>query len=269
MSKKSGITSFALHLTVPFFICEVTWIIIQTASKMLLYWSHQRNVILLLQVIEAHLQKQGFTKLIIKPIPLLYYPRLYQATEFALTFSGYSCYRRDVATLIELDSRGKIPKGRKSSIKKALREGVSVSESTDFETFFKLENENLQKKYNTTAVHTAEEMENLHLKHPDNIRLFLAHHQDSLLAGAIIFINRKVCHLQYLAMNEKGESLSATDLLLNNLIQTSQENNLERFDFGISTENDGKYLNEGLNKYKESFGGASTLYEFYEKQLHA
>ena len=36
------------------------------------------------------------------------------------------------------------------------------------------------------------------------------------------------------------------------------------FDFGISTEKDGSYLNEGLIQYKEGFGGRSVVQEFYQ-----
>jgi len=36
------------------------------------------------------------------------------------------------------------------------------------------------------------------------------------------------------------------------------------FDFGISTEDDGRFLNEGLAAYKESFGGRSVVHDFYE-----
>ena len=36
------------------------------------------------------------------------------------------------------------------------------------------------------------------------------------------------------------------------------------FSFGISTENMGRKLNEGLIRYKESFGGVSCIFDFYE-----
>ena len=36
------------------------------------------------------------------------------------------------------------------------------------------------------------------------------------------------------------------------------------FDFGISTENNGKFLNEGLISQKEGFGGRTTVYQTFE-----
>jgi len=36
------------------------------------------------------------------------------------------------------------------------------------------------------------------------------------------------------------------------------------FDFGISTEKEGHYLNEGLIAQKEGFGGRAVVHQFYE-----
>ena len=82
-----------------------------------------------------------------------------------------------------------------------------------------------------------------------------------------MYLNKSLMHLQYFAMNEVGERLSATDALIHHLLQVCAVQGFKIFDFGISTEQNGKYLNEGLNKYKESFGGVTTLYEFYKKRI--
>jgi hypothetical protein len=55
--------------------------------------------------------------------------------------------------------------------------------------------------------------------------------------------------------------LSATDLTLDFLIDYYSRK--EYFDFGISTEKDGYYLNNGLIQYKESFGARATVYDHY------
>jgi len=39
------------------------------------------------------------------------------------------------------------------------------------------------------------------------------------------------------------------------------------FDFGISTENNGHYLNRGLIDFKERFGARSVVYDSYELKL--
>ena len=36
------------------------------------------------------------------------------------------------------------------------------------------------------------------------------------------------------------------------------------FDFGISNENQGRKLNQGLSYWKESFGAGTVVHDFYE-----
>jgi lipid II:glycine glycyltransferase (peptidoglycan interpeptide bridge formation enzyme) len=39
------------------------------------------------------------------------------------------------------------------------------------------------------------------------------------------------------------------------------------FDFGISNEQEGRILNEGLYRFKVSFGAGGVVHEFYEVEL--
>lgn len=39
------------------------------------------------------------------------------------------------------------------------------------------------------------------------------------------------------------------------------------FDFGISTENKGIYLNKGLISFKEGFGARGVVHDFYEVDI--
>jgi len=59
--------------------------------------------------------------------------------------------------------------------------------------------------------------------------------------------------------------LHVPSLLFDNLINQYSEK--KYFDFGISTENNGFYLNEGLIDFKERFGARSTVYDSYELNL--
>ena len=39
------------------------------------------------------------------------------------------------------------------------------------------------------------------------------------------------------------------------------------FDFGVSTEDEGRYLNKGLICNKETYGARAVVYDFYELLL--
>ena len=52
------------------------------------------------------------------------------------------------------------------------------------------------------------------------------------------------------------------DVLLNDVCVS-----VPYFDFGISTENSGRYLNVGLIDNKESYGARAIAYDWYELDL--
>lgn len=51
------------------------------------------------------------------------------------------------------------------------------------------------------------------------------------------------------------------DPTINTTIDTFKKEETLWLDFGISTENGGKYFNEGLISPKEGFGGRTNVYE--------
>ena len=63
-----------------------------------------------------------------------------------------------------------------------------------------------------------------------------------------------------MASSNKGREIGALDLVVATLLDKYRENKLY-FDFGISIENNGACLNEGLIAQKESFGGRVCVYE--------
>jgi hypothetical protein len=63
-------------------------------------------------------------------------------------------------------------------------------------------------------------------------------------------------------MGNKNE-LGSLDFLYHHLI-TSVFKEKRFFDFGISNEEQGEKLNEGLVFWKESFGASTIVHDFYE-----
>ena len=73
-------------------------------------------------------------------------------------------------------------------------------------------------------------------------------------------------HTQYIASSDEGKEIGATDIIFEYLIGKYYADK-KYFDFGISTENNGLYLNVGLVSNKESFGARTTVYDFYELDI--
>lgn len=214
-------------------------------------------------------KKNGFTNIYYKTIPHIYHEYPAEEDRYSLFINNAKLIRVEPATVINLNKMLKIIKGRKAQISRAKRESVKVAElssNNDFLNFINLENQVLKKYHNTKAVHTGEELVLLHNKFPNNIRLFGALKDSILIAGAVIFEYENIIHTQYLAADEQARRIGGLDLVIYNIIE-KYKSTKNWLDFGISTENGGLYLNEGLISQKEGFGGRTNVYEMWEITL--
>ncbi|MCX2717893.1 GNAT family N-acetyltransferase [Helicobacter sp. MIT 21-1697] len=214
-------------------------------------------------LLRTFMQEQGISKLIYKAIPYIYHKIPSQEDLYALFVNNAQLFRVDCSSSIALPHPIALPKGRKSQITRAKRENVQINQSQDFAAFVTLLNEVLQSRHQSKAVHSAEELALLSKRFPEQIKLFVAHQAQTLLAGALVFVYPHLIHTQYLAVNDKGREIGALDLLLKTLIDTYAQSKTY-FDFGISTESNGTFLNTGLISQKEGFGGRTITHQFYE-----
>lgn len=216
--------------------------------------------------LREYLKSQKINKLIYKCIPHIYHRQPAEEDLYALFIQDAKLFRRDVSTTINLENPLKMPKGRKAQISRARREGVIINESEDFESFIALENEILSERHNATAVHTAAELKLLKSRFPDQIHLLTAKQDDNLLAATLLFEYDNLIHTQYMASNDVGREIGALDLLIATVIERFGSTK-KYLDFGISTEEGGRFLNTGLIAQKEGFGGRATVYDFFELDL--
>ena len=208
------------------------------------------------------MQENCFEKLIYKSTPYIYHKIPAQEDLYALFRNNAELFRVDCSTTIDLQNICKMPKGRKAQISRAKREGVEIFSSEDFEAFVMLLNSVLQKQHGVNAVHSAEELKLLYSRFPQNIKLFVAKIDKEIIAAALLFIYDDLVHTQYLAANERAREIGALDLLIKTLMDEFTKSK-KYFDFGISTENGGQVLNQGLISQKEGFGGRSVAHQFF------
>ena len=222
---------------------------------------------LMLEVMEglkAYAKEQGLTKVVYKALPYFYHHQPAQEDLYALFRVGAKQMRVDVSSTIDYTTkRYAFSSSRKSGLAKAQKEALSIKEGLDFTAFFAMMNKVLAEKYETSATHTAAEMEKLQANFPRNIKGYACTRGNELLAGAIVYETETVAHTQYLAATEEGRTAGALDLLLHQLIDTTYADK-NYFDFGISTEQAGQYLNEGLIDQKEGTGARATIHQVFE-----
>ena len=222
----------------------------------------QNKMLECFEVLKEYMQENCFEKLIYKSTPYIYHKIPAQEDLYALFRNNAELFRVDCSTTIDLRNICKMPKGRKAQISRAKREGVEIFSSEDFEAFVMLLNSVLQKQHGVNAVHSAEELKLLYSRFPQNIKLFVAKISEEIIAVALLFIYDDLVHTQYLAANERAREIGALDLLIKTLMDEFTKSK-KYFDFGISTENGGQVLNQGLISQKEGFGGRSVAHQFF------
>ncbi|RTL12774.1 MAG: GNAT family N-acetyltransferase [Neisseriaceae bacterium] len=208
-------------------------------------------------------------RFIYKCIPYIYSKLPSDEDRYALFINNFILTRRDITTSIFLNSDLQLEYTdlRKRSIKKAMKSSLEVVEQFDFKGYWTLLTDVLSKTHNTKPVHSYQEIQQLRDRFPQNIKLFIAQDTNkTILAGAVLFISSPVIHTQYLASSMEGRDLGALDLVIDHILN-NRITSCSILDFGISNENNGRYLNEGLIAQKEGFGGRGVIHDFYELAL--
>lgn len=208
-------------------------------------------------------KEKGFTSILYKAVPHIFHEQPSEEDRYALFRHMGKIFKIEPATVINLSAPLKMPKGRKAQISRARREGVEIRELFDeasYHSFMNLENQVLGKYHDSQATHSGDEMYLLHSRFPDKIHLFAAFLKDEMIAGSVIYEYGQIVHTTYLAANDIARKIGALDLTISRMIERFKESKLW-FDFGISSEDGGNFLNEGLISQKEGFGGRTNIYD--------
>ncbi len=213
--------------------------------------------------LKAFLKADGVNKLIYKAIPHIYHSIPAEEDLYALFRNNAKLIRRDIASTIYLKNRIGYSKIGRWSVNKSKKNNLHVQLDDDFKEFMALKKKDLLEKHGLEPVHTPEEMELLTERFPRYIKLFTIRENGEIIVGMVVYDCGDVIHPQYIASTSRGKELFAADFLINYLIADYYRDKTY-FDFGISTENNGTYLNRSLARFKEKFGARGITYDFYK-----
>lgn len=225
---------------------------------------------LMLEVFDStvsYLKENDFVKLIYKTVPHIYHQSPAEEDLYALFRAGAVLSRRDVSCTINLSHKIPFQERRSRAVKKGVKNNITCRISSDYQSYWRILEENLKSVHGVKPVHTLAEIERLQSCFPDNIKLFAAFLGEQMQAGTVIYESRQVAHAQYIAVSNEGRQGGALDLLFHFLLSEIYGEK-PFFDFGISTEEAGKVLNSGLIDFKEGFGGRAVAYDFYELNIN-
>jgi len=215
-------------------------------------------------VLKQYLKSHGIFRVIYKAIPYIYHLLPAEEDLYALYINNANLVKREPSSVIYLKEELKIGKKKLQGIKKSIKKGIEVKESNDYDSFMSILSKILEEKYDTYPTHTVEEIKMLASRFPENIKLYGAYLDDVMLAGIIGYESQKVLHAQYGANSDNGRKLKALESIYSYLFNSSKK---EIFDYGISTEKNGRYLNVGLIQQKEEYGARTVTYDTYEMEI--
>lgn len=226
---------------------------------------HCKNVLEIFELLAEHYRAQGATRLIYKCIPAVFSKYPAEEDLYALYRMGATLSRRDVSSVIDLARTPKLSDSRKCVVRKAEKNQVTLASSVAPQAFHELLTEVLA-KFDAKPVHTLEELTLLMTRFPNNINLLGAELDGQLVAATLLFDFGDAVHTQYMAASGEGRQVGALDFILHHAI-FSMYTSRKYFSFGISTEDNGHVLNEGLIAQKEGFGGRAIVHDFYTLDL--
>ncbi|MCF0202635.1 MAG: GNAT family N-acetyltransferase [Bacteroidaceae bacterium] len=214
------------------------------------------------RTLKDYAHAQGIPYIIYKCVPHIYHRQPSEEDLYAL-FREFDARltARGISSTINLAEPIPWIRLRKRCLRKALESGVTVEESSDYEAMWRIMTRNLKEKYGVAPVHSLAEITLLSNRFPNNIKLYLARRGDEILAGSVAYLTGRCVHVQYTHASPQGKESGAIDALYAHL--TDKYASRPYFDFGISTEQGGRYLNPNLIFQKEGFGARGICYDVY------
>jgi hypothetical protein len=216
----------------------------------------------------SYSRENGFSKILYKTIPHIYHRMPAEEDRYALFVCNASVSRRGVLPVIYAHPRIAFQERRSRGERKARRVGITVSQSEHYPQFWDILVSRLMASHNTAPVHSLEEIQHLHCRFPEEIKLFGAFESDAMVGGVVVYESPRVAHAQYIAASDRGRDLGALDLIFSELLSTYYKDK-DVFDFGAVDENDGRALNQGLLEQKEGFGARVVMHDHYTLDLSA
>ena len=224
------------------------------------------DVVQLFRLLNDQFRREGIRKVIYKPTPWIYHRQPSEEDLYAVVEVCGATVSRGLSSTISREHQNKWYRIRECGARHAKQLGLTVEETEDYKPFWQVLSNNLRERYGLNPVHTVEEIEMLHRRMPDHIRLVVVREGDETIGGTVLYVSDRVVHSQYIAASPKGKQVHALDLLFDVVIRKALASH-PYFDFGISTEKRGTYLNEHLIYQKEGFGGRGVCYDWYEWTL--
>lgn len=217
------------------------------------------DVMAMMDLLINHCRENGIDRLIYKALPHIYSRQPAEDDLYALWCRGAEPLKVELSSAIRLAANPGPNTDTRRRTRKAFALNPVIEETRDVIPFWNLLRDTLAERHNTSPVHSADELQLLMDRFPSNIRVHTLSLGGTLMAGICVYDTGQVAHAQYTASSPRARELSMVFALYSHLINKVYADRLY-FDFGISNEDAGHYLNTGLLRQKSSFGATGLAH---------
>ena len=200
----------------------------------------------------AFLNKQNIKYLFINAIPFTFQSVTDETCAYIYHKTGASIEK--ILPFFTIDNRNGIKpnENRRKNHKKLSKLNFQITDNiTYLPDFWQIVQNNLQNRYETTPVHSTEEINLLVKRFPNQIKLFTIKSNNQILAGALVYFVNQTAHFQYIHASETLESRQAVEFLTFELIRKFKDYVYISFGNSAVSHNN---LNKNLVYWKESLG---------------
>ena len=229
------------------------------------------QVLEMTDMLKTHYKKLlGAESIIYKQIPAIYHRYPCEEDTYALFRNNAELIARGISSCIDLHHPIGYDKSRRRMLRKGEASGLNLYEtsaSEEFESYWQMLDSCLFQRHGVHPIHSCDELQLLSCRFPDHINLYVCRTQNGeLVAGCWLFLCNRTVHTQYMTVSDTGKRMGALDFMVSRL-KTEYSQSYDYLDFGISTEENGRYLNENLIYQKEGLGGRGISYNIYKLKL--
>jgi hypothetical protein len=220
----------------------------------------------LMEAFLKYCSRIGVQRVHFSPVPFHYYDEYTCYLEYTLSLFGFRLVRRDVLSVIPLGEREDdimpmIRRKARSDIRRAIRDGVTVSESRDFATFFGMLVES-KRKHGAAPTHSLDELRRIDVLCPSRLKLDLAFLDREPIAGVLYFIcNSRVVLTFYTCYREGYQQYNGVSCLIYEGMKWAVRKGYRYYDWGSTAEMKKADLN--LFRFKEGFGAVGYCRDFF------
>lgn len=237
----------------------------------------------LFEKLEEYCIKNNINFIEFRHSPRIFLKNPLDQIEFVLINRGYIREAEELATCYDLSQIKYLTQSQyinyynnntntkaRQNIKKAISHKLNfkiINNKNEISTYYNILENNL-KKYNTKPVHSLEEIIKLFSLYPERVKIVVAELNGKILGGFLIFnINSIGWHIFYSALDYNYIEYKPIHFCLFMLKKYLSEMSYKYLNYGISTENSGKYINESLLSFKESFNGIGVIRTYWQKEI--